>query len=384
MKYIILILFIAINSFAQHTLTTSQISGQLNTITTAVPFLLISPDARAGAMGDAGCASTPDVYSNYWNAAKNVFAEKEMGVGISYTPWLRALVPDINLADISTYKKIGRNNIVSISEKYFSLGDISFTNTVGVTIGQFCPYESATSICFSRKLNHNFSVGIATKYIYSDLTGGKTVMGNKTIPGTSFAGDISCFWIDTFMVEEKSSVFAWGINISNVGQKIKYVDTARGDFIPANLRFGISYKLNINADNSIELICDANKLLVPTPAPQDTVASWKNKSVARGMLGSFTDAPDGWKEELHEINIASGIEYLHAKMLSVRGGYFYEHPTKGGRKYLTLGVGVRYAAFLLDFSYLIPTMQRHPLQNTLRLSFTCMLNAIKKNLKKRN
>lgn len=376
MKYVatLLLIVISVSLKGQSQLTTAELLGQLNTITTAVPFLLITPDARAGGLGDAGCASTPDVYSNYWNTSKNVFSEKKNGISFSYTPWLIALVPDIRLLDMSLYKKIGKKNAVGISGRYFSLGDITFTDILGNIMGQFSPREYYTSVSYSRLLTKRFAVGTSAKYIHSNLTGGITVNGSQTHPGQSFAGDISCYWKDTFQLKSIPSIFAWGVNISNIGQKIKYTDdTLPGDFLPTNLRIGISYKINFTKRHSIAIICDANKLLVPTPPAYDTsgniIAGMNpNRTVSNALYSSFYDAPGGYREELREINIGSGIEYWYNKILAIRTGYFYEHETKGGRKYLTLGIGSRYAGFGLDLSYLRSIEESHPLQNTMRIT----------------
>lgn len=373
MKYIasLLLVVISVSLRGQSQLTTAELLGQLNTITTAVPFLLITPDARAGGIGDAGCASSPDVYSNYWNASKNVFAEKKNGVSVSYTPWLRALVPDVNLYDLSLYKKIRRKNVVGFSGRCFSLGDITLTTITGSVIGQFRPYEYTGSIFFARQIKNNFSIGILGKYIFSNLTGGITIVGGTIHAGKSFAMDISCYKRDTIKAKD---IFTWGVNISNVGQKISYVDTGGSkDFLPANLRIGVSYKINFTKHHSVAIICDANKLLVPTPPAYDTsgnIIAGKdpNRTVGNALYSSFYDAPGGYREELREINIASGIEYWYHKLLAIRTGYFYEHTTKGGRKYLTFGIGGRYAGLGLDISYLLPTEKRHPLQNTMRFT----------------
>ena len=365
-------------------LTQSQLANRLNTITTAVPFLMIAPDSRAGAMGDAGCASTPDVSSIYWNPTKNAFIEKNYGLSISYTPWLRALVPDINLFNVSGYKRIGKKNVVGFSGSYFSLGDITYSSITGTTTGTFRPYELCGSISFSHKMSHNFSLGIVGKYIYSDLTGGVITKNASTHPGHSLAMDISCYKRDTINFIKPNDVFAWGVNISNVGQKISYsnADTV-GNFIPTNLRIGVSYKINIDQNNSVELICDANKLLVPTPPVYDTVnGNWvvvkgmdPNRSVFNALYTSFYDAPGGYQEELREIDIAGGIEYWYHKTVALRTGYFNEPATKGNRKFLTLGIGGRYSGFGLDLSYLIATSQRNPLQNTLRFTLLYEFNS---------
>lgn len=373
MKNLVVIFFAFIHSI----LFSQSISplGQINPIPTAVPFLLITPDARAGGMGDAGCASTPDVWSNYWNASKNVFAEKNCAISFSYTPWLRQLVPDINLADVSVYKKIGKKNTIGLSGRYFSFGDITYSAVAGSIIGQYHPYEHTESIFFSHKMRHNFSFGIAGKYIYSQLAS----IPFPTQPGQAIAIDVSCYKRDTVNFIKTGDVFAWGVNISNVGSKISYDNSGRRDLLPQSLRIGISYKMNMDAHNSIELICDANKLLVPTPTP---ASQGSDQSVISALFSSFHDAPGGYQEELREINIASGIEYWYAKILAVRMGYFYEDPTKGGRKYITLGVGGRFESFELDLSYLIPTEVRNPLQNTMRITLAYEFGLHEKEMKK--
>ncbi|MFY9311583.1 MAG: type IX secretion system outer membrane channel protein PorV [Bacteroidia bacterium] len=387
----------------------NQISGQeldtrLNTITTAVPFLLISPDSRAGGMGDAGCASSIDVNSIHWNPSKLGFAEKQMGFGVSYTPWLRALVPDINLAYLSGYYKTKKSGTVGGSLRYFSLGDITFTDINGNTIGQFRPNEFALDIAYATKLGDKFSAGGAARYINSNLTGGTFVDGSATRPGRSFAVDVSALYReDKLKLGDKKAVYAIGMNVSNIGAKISYSDRGgknNSDFIPINMRLGGSLLINVDEYNSIQFIADANKLLVPTPPiykqkinpstgkpdgieydangdPVILVGKNPKRGVAEGIFGSFNDAPGGGKEELREINYALGLEYWYNKLFAVRFGYFFEHPTKGNRKYFTLGAGVKYNVFGLDFAYLIPTQQRNPLENTLRFTLTFDFDAFK-------
>lgn len=395
--------------FSQSSLNYNQISGQeldtrLNTITTAVPFLLISPDSRAGGMGDAGVASSVDVNSIHWNPAKLGFADKQMGFGVSYTPWLRALVPDINLAYLSGYYKTKKSGTVAASLRYFSLGDITFTDINGNTIGQFRPNEFALDVAYATKLGDKFSAGGAARYINSNLTGGTFVDGSATRPGRSFAVDVSALYReDKMKIGDKKAIGSIGMNISNIGAKISYSDRGgknNSDFIPINMRLGGALVINIDDYNSIQFIADANKLLVPTPPiykqkinpstgkpdgieydangdPVILVGKNPRRGVAEGMFGSFNDAPGGGKEELREINYALGLEYWYNKLFAVRFGYFYEHPTKGNRKYFTLGAGVKYNVFGLDFAYLIPTQQRNPLENTLRFTLTFDFDAFK-------
>lgn len=371
-------------------ISTSQLTGKeenkLNTITTAVPFLMIAPDARAGGMGDAGVASTPDANSNHWNAAKYAFSNKGMGFSVSYSPWLRALVPDINLAYLSGYKKLGKDQAIAVSLLYFSLGDITFTDITGNTTGQFKPNEFAVDASFSRKLSESLSGAFALRYIRSDLTGRQFISGGQaTHPGQAIAADISVYYRKPFEMFKQKNEIAAGINISNIGNRISYTESIERDFIPINLRVGPALTMNLDKYNSLGFMVDLNKLLVPTP-PQylldgagnpvkdadgkQVIEKGKdpNTSVVSGMFGSFSDAPGGFKEELHEITYSCGVEYWYDKQFGVRAGYFYEHATKGNRKFFTLGAGIKYNVFGLDFAYLIPTEQKNPLENTLRFS----------------
>lgn len=370
---------------------------QLNTITTAVPFLLITPDSRAGGMGDVGVASSTDVNSIHWNPSKLAFADKKMGIGVSYTPWLRALVPDINLAYLSGYYKTKKRGTIGASLRYFSLGDITFTDNNGNTIGQFRPNEFAIDVAYAIKLSDNFSAGGAVRFVNSNLTGGALVEGSQTKAGRSIAVDVSALYKkDKIKLQDKKATAAVGLNISNIGNKMSYSDRGganSANFIPINLRLGGSLTVQLDDYNSIAIMADVNKLLVPTPPTyeldtngavvykggQPVILAGKdpNRGVAEGMFGSFNDAPGGSKEELREINYSLGMEYWYNKLFAVRIGYFYEHPTKGNRQYFTLGAGVKYNVFGLDFAYLIPTQQRNPLENTLRFTLTFDFDAFK-------
>lgn len=370
---------------------------QLNTITTAVPFLLITPDSRAGGMGDVGVASSTDVNSIHWNPSKLAFADKKMGIGVSYTPWLRALVPDINLAYLSGYYKTKKRGTIGASLRYFSLGDITFTDNNGNTIGQFRPNEFAVDVAYAIKLSDNFSAGGAVRFVNSNLTGGALVEGSQTKAGRSIAVDVSALYKkDKIKLQDKKATAAVGLNISNIGNKMSYSDRGganSANFIPINLRLGGSLTVQLDDYNSIAIMADVNKLLVPTPPTyeldtngavvykggQPVILAGKdpNRGVAEGMFGSFNDAPGGSKEELREINYSLGMEYWYNKLFAVRVGYFYEHPTKGNRQYFTLGAGVKYNVFGLDFAYLIPTQQRNPLENTLRFTLTFDFDAFK-------
>ena len=365
--------------------STSQLSGGINTITTAVPLLLITPDSRAGAMADCGVASSPDANSVHWNTAKLAFSEKKMGLSVSYTPWLRQLVNDINLAYLSGFYKIDKNSAVAGSLRYFSLGSITFTDIVGNTIGNFRPNEFAIDGAYSRKLSDRFSGGMAMRFIYSNLTNGLTLTGGtQTHAGISFAVDINGFYHSKkFEVNGKKSTLNAGFNISNMGNKISYTSSGERDFIPTNLKVGVAWQIEMDEFNTFTLMTDLNKLLVPTPPEYAT--GTKNivrgmdpdVDITKGMIQSFYDAPGGFKEEIKEINPSIGMEYWYDKQFAVRAGFFYEDKTKGNRQYITLGAGVKYNVFGLDFAYLIPIRQNNPLQNTLRFSLLFDFDAFK-------
>lgn len=382
-------------SFAQSSgITEDQLNdflGEINTITTSVPFLGITPDSRAGGMGDVGVATTPDANSIHWNGAKMAFSEKKMGLGVSYTPWLRALVPDINLAYVSFYAKSGKNQAFGGSMRYFSMGNITFTDIVGNPIGQFRPNEFAFDFAYARKLSDKFSASMAARLIRSNLTNGINVNGQNTKPGTSFAVDLSGYYNnDEIKIGGKKSTVMAGFAITNIGNKISYSTSVNRDFIPINLRLGSGVLINADDYNQILIALEFNKLLVPTPpiyakdssgqpipvignpgAYEILAGKDPNRSVPAGIFGSFSDAPAGFREELREININFGMEYWYDKQFAVRAGYFFEHPTKGNRQFISLGAGIHYNVFGLDFAYLVPTNnQRSPLQNTLRFTLT--------------
>jgi len=361
---------------------TIQSYAQLNTITTTVPFLNIAPDARAAGMGDAGVSSTPDANSLHWNPAKYAFIENNMGLSTSYAPWFSVFVSDIKLGHLSAYRRINDKNTLAMSFLYCFSDHITFTDVIGNTIGQFRPKEFATDIAYSRKLSENFSMGFALRYIYSNLTGGVYIGGAKSQPGQSIATDISAY----YQKETGKGNFAFGINISNIGTKISYTESIENDFIPINMRLGPSYKIKFNEHNTLELMIDINKLLVPTPpeynsAGQIIAGKDPNRSVIDGMIGSFSDAPGGFKEEMHEIMYSFGMEYWHDNMIAIRAGYFYEHPTKGNQEYFSVGLGARNKPLSLDVAYLIPLDQNSRLQNAVRLTLMCNLDSFKKKQK---
>jgi len=372
------------NSFAQ---TGSEINPdylgleELNTISTAVPYLLIAPDSRAGAMGDVGAATSPDHNSIHWNASKLAFINEDNGFSISYTPWLQDLVPEISLSYLSGFKRLNSRSTIAGSMRYFSLGEIQFTNNAGDPISKFSPNEFALDAAYAMKLSEKFSTGITMRYIYSNLTGGINVDGAApTKPGTSFGVDLSSYYqSNEFEIENKKAYWAAGMNISNVGNKISYTDGGEEHFLPTNGRLGVNFNMELDDYNSVSFAFDVNKLLVPTPPVYDGTGTDPenilygedpNVGSLQGMFQSFNDAPGGSKEELNELMFAAGVEYWYLKQFAFRGGYFHEHATKGNRKYFTVGVGLRMNVFSLDMAFLLPATQgtRSPLANTLRFT----------------
>ena len=388
MRFISIFVFIILANqlaYTQNQLEIDDLTGGLNTITTAVPFLMITPDSRSGSMGDVGAATSPDASSISTNPAKYSFIEDDLGFSISYVPWLRALVPDINLSYISGYKKLNQNDAVAFELRYFSLGDITFTDILGNTLGQFNPNELALGGSYSRKLSDLFSLSLATRYIYSNLTGGQMAGDIQTNAGKSFAADVAGYYTNKIRFLKKDSDLSFGFNISNIGNKISYTNVGERDFIPINLKLGSSININFDDYNSMSYSFDINKLLVPTPPlynSENEIIAGKdpNVSVVSGIFQSFSDAPDGLSEELREINLSFGTEYWYAQQFALRGGYFYEHDTKGGRKFFTFGAGVKYNVFALDFSYLINASRTingtNPLANTMRFTMIFDIGAL--------
>jgi hypothetical protein len=367
-------------SFSQNVTGVDEIGrDNLNTITTAVPFLLISPDSRAGGMGDVGVATSPDANSLHWNPAKFAFVEDEVGFAVSYVPWLRALVPDINLSYLAGYKKLNKNEAIAMELRYFTLGDITFTDVIGNNLGQYKPSEFAIGSAYSRKLSDQFSLAISGRYIYSNLTGGQSAGGITTNAGQSIAADVAGYFRKDIRIAKKDMELALGANVSNIGNKVRYTETSTRDFIPINLRLGTALNADLDEYNKISFAFDINKLLVPTPPiyndsidGQIDFGQDPNVSVVSGIFQSFGDAPGGFSEEMREINYSIGTEYWYDDQFAVRAGYFNEHNTKGGRKFFTFGSGVKYNVFALDFSYLINASRaingNNPLANTMRFT----------------
>jgi hypothetical protein len=352
------------------------IKNSLNALQTTVPFLTIAPDSRGGGMGDLGVATAPDANAQHWNAAKYPFINGKLGVSLSYTPWLRALVNDINLGYLSFYYKFDDKQVVSSSIRYFSLGDIIFRDEDGIDQGQFNPNEFAIDLGYSRLFSDYFSGALTMRYIRSDITGGGSVGNMQYNAGNSFATDLAVYYQRPFEISDLNSEFAWGLCISNLGTKISYTEGADKQFIPANMRLGARLTVDLDDYNSLSGSLDLNKLLVPTPPKyvvtgEDTVMYGKEipTSLPLSWIQSFYDAPGGFTEEMHEIMISLGLEYWYREQFAVRGGYFYEHETKGNRKYFAAGIGMKLNVFYIDFSYLISTSGRsNPLANTMRFT----------------
>jgi len=353
-------------------------------ISTSVPFLTIAPDARSGGMGDVGAATSPDVYSMFWNPAKYAFSDKTLGVGIGYVPWLRGLVNDIGLASVAAFYKIGDKQAVAMSLRYFSMGEVQYTDDHGNSLGNYKPNEFAVDATYSRKFSREISGAVAGRFIYSNLIPGYQNTDASVRPGYSVAADIAFYYRHPLEIKGTSGgIIAFGFDISNIGAKISYSSSSvQSNFIPTNLRLGPSFTLNIDDYNSISFSLDLSKLLVPTPpvTQYDSVTKTyviikgmdNNVSAIRGIMQSFYDAPYGFKEELQEIDVSIAAEYWYNKLFSIRTGYFYESKYKGGRQFFTLGAGLRYNVFGLDFSYLIPVKNNNPLQNTMQ--FTLLFN----------
>ena len=346
-------------------------------IPTAVPFLLITPDSRSGAMGEAGVAISPDVNANFWNPSKLAFLDAHDDVSVSYSPWLRNLVPDVSLAYVSYAHKLDDRNTFGASLRYFNLGSIEETDASQNSLGVYSPNEFSIDGSFARKFGNEFSLGLSLRYIHSSLFNG-TFSGNQTVkPGNAVAADVSLYYTKPMQEFGKEATFSFGTNISNIGSKMSYTDNGTKYFLPTNWRLGIANTLNLDQYNQLTFALDLNKLLVPTPPIRDAdgnIIKGKddNVSVPAGIFGSFTDAPNGFSEEMQEITISPGIEYWYNKVFALRAGYYYQNPNKGGLHYFTLGTGLRYDIFAFDFSYIAASQQNSPLANTLR--FTLMLN----------
>ncbi len=354
-----------------------------NPVNTAVTSQTIAPDARAGSMGDVGAATAPDVNSQYWNPAKYPFNISRAGVSINYTPWLRQLVNDIDLAQLVGYYRIGDYSAVSASLRYFSLGEVQLSESDNAqTIN---PYEMSVDVAYSLMLSEKFSLAAAVRWIYSDLTYSYT---DHTSPASAFAADIACYYQNYLNIGSRECQLGLGLNISNIGSKITFGGSDRSEFIPTNLRLGASVMIPIDEYNRISFAADANKLLVPTYPKQkegETSADYDARvekdyydvSSISGIFKSFSDAPGGFSEELKEIQWSAGAEYVYNDKFAIRAGYHHESESKGNRKYFTVGAGFKMSVFSLDAGYVIATAKSNPLDQTLRFSLSFDMDGIK-------
>lgn len=372
-----------------HAQTINGADTSRRVITTAVPFLLIAPDARAAGMGDAGVATAPDANSIHWNVAKLAFIEDDIGFSFSYAPWLGNLIDDMSVSYLTGYKKITREQTIAFDLRYFDLGDIQLTDGRGNPVGEFNPREFTAGAAYSRMLTNKLSLGVAARFIHSNLSGNFISPGNDGKNGTSVAVDFGVYYTKDLMFAGQNSNLTFGANISNIGRKITYSNDDNNDFLPGNLRLGSALTTSLDPYNTLTFTVDFNKLLVPTPPVYELASDGSividpngdpviargddpNRSLLSGTFGSFFDAPDGFSEELQEISISTGLEYWYKDIFAARAGYFYEHANKGNRKYFTAGLGFRYQRFGIDFAYLLPQEQNHPLADTLR--FTLQFN----------
>jgi hypothetical protein len=346
----------------------AQNDNKINVVTTAVPFLRISPDARAGGMGELGVATSADANSVFWNVGKAVFADKKGSIAATYTPWFKDLgLNDVYLATLGGYYKLDDQSALTASLRYFSLGNIQFTDNLGNDLQSFRPREFAIDAGYSRKLSESLGLGVSLKYINSNLANG-TVNGTTYKAGSSVAGDIGIY-------NKGKNGFDWGVTLSNLGAKIAYTsDADKKDFIPANLSAGFVYNKKFDEENQLSFGVDVHKLLVPTPpALGDSAAlvDYRSKGVVGSWFSSFGDAPGGFGEEMKEFSLSLGAEYTYNNQFMFRAGYFWEDKTKGARQYFTMGAGVKYNMFGLNFAYLLPSgsgVNRNPLSNTMRFS----------------
>jgi hypothetical protein len=345
----------------------------MSVVSSAVPMLRISPDARAGGMGDAGIAVSADAGAVFWNRAKLPFAKEKAAASVTYSPWIRSGGPnDVFLASVSGYYKLGEEQALSISMRYFNLGDVQYTDEAGMRLQSAQPREYAIDAGYSRLLGRQFSVGVALRYINSGLAAGYDADGYVYKNGKSVAGDICLYYHG---LNAKGAGWAAGLTLSNLGSKISYTDNAANkDFLPANLGLGASYTARLQETGKLTFALDLNKLLVPTPPEDKSAASmqaYRDKTAFSSWFSSFGDAPGGLSEELKEWQVSGGLEYLYQEILALRGGYFYENRGKGGRQYFTLGLGVKHQWLGANFSYLVPSgggVNNNPIRQSLRAS----------------
>ena len=367
--------------------------NEFNPVETGVTSLSIAPDARGASMGDIGAATDPDAYSQFWNPSKYAFAFSQASVSLSYTPWLRKLVNDIFLADLSGYYKIGYqdNQAVSASLRYFSLGEVTTSQEEGIVGQTLNPYEMSFDIGYSRKLSEKYSMGVVFRYIYSALGFSESYAGDQNTGASAFAADISGYYTTYPIIGRSECQWSWGWNISNIGSKVSYDGGENPAFLPTNLKLGTTFLFPLADYHTLALSLDLNKLLVPTrPRRSDFVdgiegeeeyirklEDWKSMSPITGIFKSFSDAPGGAKEEFREINVSFGAEYSYNNQFFLRGGYYYENEFKGNRQYFGLGAGFSLNVVRLDASYMLSTAQTSPLDQTLRFSLTFDMDGLR-------
>ena len=356
-----------------------------NPVSHGVTSLAIAPDSRGGGMGDIGAATDPDVNSQYWNPAKYPFTISRAGLAVSYTPWLRKLVNDIDLAYVAGYYRIGDWQAISASLRYFSLGEVPITGSMGEQLSSISPYEMAVDVAYSRMLSQRFSAAVALRFIYSDLAYNRD---EGMRPGKAFGADIALFYSDYIMIGQRECMINWGLNLSNIGSKISYDGGNSSEFLPTNFRTGVSLMIPIDNYNIFSISADINKLMVPTRPMQQEGESevdyqnrldeeYRDLSPIKGIFTSWGDAPGGFKEELREFTWGLGLEYSYNNQFKVRGGYHWEDASKGNRKYFSVGAGFSMSVFSLDAAYLISTAQSNPLDQTLRFSLAFDMDGLK-------
>ncbi len=384
MKQTIRIFALLLCTLVSGTSSAQEKLSQFNPVEHAVISQTIAPDARAAGMGDVGCATDPDVNSQYWNPAKYPFCISRAGISLNYTPWLRQLVSDIDLAYVAGYYRIGDYSAISGSVRYFSLGEVmtSMDGSDGMTVN---PYEMSIDAAYSLMLSEKFSIAAAIRWIYSDLRYDYT---EDSKPASAFAADLAMYYNNYFNIGSRECQLGLGMNISNIGSKISYYGDDRSQFIPANMRIGASLLIPVDEYNRFAISADANKLLVPTvPVQKDgksasdyqqrVIEEYSDVGSISGIFKSFNDAPGGFKEELEEIQWSVGAEYVYHDQFSLRAGYHHESENKGNRKYFTVGGGFRMNVFSLDVGYVISTAQSNPLDQTLRFSLAFDMDGIK-------
>lgn len=376
-----------------------NIKNEFNPIETGVTSLSIAPDARGASMGDLGAATDPDANSQFWNPSKYAFAYSKGAVSLSYTPWLRKLVNDIFLANVSGYWKLGSNDnqAVSATLRYFSLGEVTTNDPSGATTQSLNPYELAVDVGYSRKLSEKFSMGVVFRYIYSDLGFSNSYAGDQTVGASAFSADISGYYTTFPIIGRNECQWSWGWNISNIGTKVNYNNGEDPAFLPTNLRLGTTFTFPLADYHNLALSLDLNKLLVPAKPREsdyaddaegereylDKLQEWQDMSPITGIFKSFSDAPGGFKEELREITWSFGAEYSYNQQFFLRAGYYHESQYKGNRQYFGLGAGFSLNVLRLDASYMIATAQQSPLDQTLRFTLSFDMDGLREILGKR-